>query len=86
MSKEVPTGEMASLMRSLSRQMDDLSKTIGRERVSLEMKPWDKWLLNNRMRRMDEVETRMSFHLALSCVALALSCVALALSLLAACS
>lgn len=91
MSKEVPTGEMAALMRSLSRQMDDLSKTLYTERRvlerrALEMKPWDKWLLNDMMSKMDEVETRLSFHLALSCVALVLSCVAFALSLFAACS
>lgn len=90
MSKEVPTGEMAALMRSLSRQIDDLSKTLYSEmRVlemrALEMKPWDKRLLNDMMSKMDKVDSRLSFPFALSCVALALSCVAFALSLLAAC-
>lgn len=91
MSKEVPTGDMAALMRMLSRQMDDLSATLYSEmRVleirSLEMKPWDKRLLNDMMSKMDKVETRLSLPFALSCVALVLSCVAFALALFAACS
>ena len=84
MSKEVPTGEMAALMRTLSRQIDEMSKTLYSERRvlemrALEMKPWDKALLGEMRRDMDKVEPRLSLSLVLSCVAFALA-------LFAACS
>lgn len=63
----------------LSRKIDGLTSDIRNGMRSHEMKPWERSILDELRREIDEVEPRLSLSLVLSCMAFSLA-------LFAACS